>query len=183
MSDFGLPGRLFWLERAQFLFWSFGSISASSLVYLITEKCRTVALLPLQINNNFRKFMAFCNRFIYAISVIVPFEVVGLISGLSGFNGSKFAALMALKCFLSIPLQFLARISFSKYQKVLESQLNRLPERFVSISTSIFNFFESSSFVLSTRQAVNAALYLFLCAAAIQVIANTRVYKRNLRSN
>ena len=179
--NFGLPGRLFWLEREHFFSWSFGAISASVLVYFITEKCRTA--LPLQINRNFRSFLAFCNRFIYALAIFVPFELVGLISGLSGFDGQKFGTLMVLRAFLSIPLQLSSRIFFSKYQKVFESQISRLPQQVLDVSSSIFHFFDSSSYVMCARQALNAALYLFLCAAVIQVTANTRVYKLSTRNN
>lgn len=173
----GLPARLFWLERAQFVSWTLGSVSAALFVFLVSEKGRTA--LPLQINRNFRKFMAFCNRFVYSLAVVVPFEFVGLISGLSGFSGNKFGSLMLLNSSLAIPLQFASRIFYAKYQKVFETQLAaRLPDRVISISSAIFNFFDSSIYFQSSRQAVNAAIYLFLCAAAVQVIANTRLYKR-----
>lgn len=182
LNFLGLPGRLVQLEKEHFVSWTVGAILASFLVYSIAGKCRTALGSGLQVNSSFRKSMAFCNRNVAFIAAIAPFEVAGLISGLSGFNGNKFATLMVIKAFISVPLQFAARIFFAKYQQAFEAQFNRLPAFAVNSIISVFNFFDASVYVLYARQALNATLYLFLCAAAVQVIANARVYKRNLRA-
>lgn len=169
----GLPGRLFWLTREQFIAWSLGSIVASTVVYFITKKCRTA--LPIT-NKTLRNILNLSARFSFFIAAFSPFEVVGLISGFSGFENGKFLALLASKAFIAIPLQFAVRILAAKNQNEINSRIEKLPLSF----KSIIGFFTDSIYILKSRQFINCALYTLLCAAAVQVIANTRVYK-NLR--
>lgn len=175
----GLPGRLFWLTREQFLAWSFGSAVASVLTFAAASKART-ALPFITTNKTFREFFAFFQRraFIFAL---LPFEIVGLFAGFSGFEGKSFTTLVAFKTFVGVPLYFASKTIFAKYASVIASQLaSRIPSSPVAFAA--LQKASESVFVFRTRQAFNAALYIVICAAAVQVIANTRLYK-NLRSN
>lgn len=165
--DFGLPGRLFWLTREHFLSWSAGAVTASLLVFFVTRKARTA--LPIQTNQTLRKSLNLAARFALILAVFSPFEVVGLVSGFSGLKGSKFAALLAGKLFFALPLQFAFRILTVKNQKFISAQFDRFPIKFP------FDF----SIAFLARQILNAALYIVIGAAAIQVIANARVYKKH----
>lgn len=170
--DGGLAGRLVWLTREQFLAWTVGALTASLLLFLVTRKARTALLL--QSNQKSRYLLNLAARFAVVIAAFSPFEAVGFISGFSGFTGSKVAALLALKAFIALPLQFAAKVLFAKNQKFISAQINRIPA-FLSKSTAFISEF---SHLLISRQILNAILYTFICAAAIQVIANNRVYKK-----
>lgn len=167
-ADGGLAGRLFWLTREQFLVWAAGSLIASLTVFLVSRKARTA--LPIQTNQKMRKCLNLAVRLVFLVAALSPVEAVGLISGFAGFEGTKFAVLLALKAFFALPLQFACKVLIAKHQKLISAQLERLP-----VIISQFSF-ESVPLSL-IRQILNAVLYTFICAAAIQVIANSRVYK------
>ena len=165
--DGGLAGRLFWLTREQFLSWTAGTLTASLLVFLVARKASTA--LPLKT----RKILNLAARLVFLFAALSPFEVIGLISGFASFEGSKFAILLTLKALIAVPLQFAFRILFAKNQKFIASQIDRLPAILTKIS------FIGSSRLLLGRQILNVALYTVILAAAIQVIANSRVYKKH----
>lgn len=170
--DFGLPGRLFWLTREQFVAWSVGTLFASTLIYFVSRKCRTA--LPLQSNKNVLNILKFATKLVFPAAALLPFEVSGLISGLSDFSGKQFILVLAVKAFIGIPFQFANSILFSKFQKSIEKAL---------LSHLNFSFNINSVHLLWARQAANAALYVLICAAAIQVIANSRLYYKNYGNN
>lgn len=170
--DFGLPGRLFWLTREQFVAWTFGVLVASTLIFFGSRKSRTA--LPLQTNKILRNFLKFAPKFVFLAAAFLPFEFSGLVSGLSGFSGKQFTWILAAKTFIGIPFQFGSSILFSKYQKSIQKAFSRFPVISVNIN---------SVYLLWARQASNAALYVFICAAVVQVIANSRLYYKNYRNN
>lgn len=164
--DGGLAGRLFWLTREQFLAWTVGTLTASLLTFLVTRKASTA--LPLET----RKYLNLAVRSVFLLAAFSPFEAIGLISGFANFKGSKFVILMVLKTLIAVPLQFAFKVLYSKNQKFIANQFARLPVILTKVSLE-------SSYLLLVRQILSAALYTVILAAAIQVIANARVYKNH----
>lgn len=174
LFDFGLPGRLFWLTREQFFAWTFGTLAASTLIFFLARKSRTA--LPLETNAKLRKFLNFSAKLVYPAAIFLPYETSGLISGFSGFSGKQFFYLLMVKLFLGIPFQFTNSILIAKFQKYFTNL------HFFSFSfPSAFPLFQTH--LLWARQAVNSALYVIICAAAVQVIANARLHNKNHRIN
>lgn len=164
--DGGLAGRLFWLTREQFFAWTVGTLTASLLTFLVTRKANTA--LPLKT----RKYLNLAVRSVFLFAAFSPFEAVGLISGFANFKGFKFAILLVLKALIAVPLQFAFKVLYAKNQKFIANRLARLPAILTKFS------FESSHLLL-VRQILSAALYTVILAAAIQVIANSRAYKKH----
>lgn len=164
--DGGLAGRLFWLTKEQFLAWTAGTLTASLLVFLVSRKANTA--LPLRS----RKVLVSVVSLVIFIATFSPFEAIGLISGLASFDGAKFATLLTLKALIAVPLQFAFKFIYAKKQKFIDDQFSRLPAILSKIS------FDHAQLHI-VRQILNTALYTVIIAAAVQVIANSRVYKKH----
>jgi hypothetical protein len=164
--DGGLAGRLFWLTKEQFLAWTAGTLTASLLVFIVSRKANTA--LPLRS----RKVLVSAVSLVIFIATFSPFEAIGLISGLASFDGGKFATLLTLKALIAVPLQFAFKFIYAKKQKFIDDQFSRLPAILSKIS------FDHTQLHI-VRQILNTALYTVIIAAAVQVIANSRVYKKH----
>lgn len=175
--DAGLPGRLFWLTREQFLAYTSGAAFSSVLTFLAARKAHTA--LPLATNQISRKILTNSRRFVFILAALAPFEAAALVAGFSGFEGQKFAQLLALRTFVAVPLNFVSKMLFAKNQKVFTAQFALLPTNFTSFFTQSAKFFNESSQILKARQFFNAFLYVVIIAAAVQVIANNYVYHKN----
>jgi hypothetical protein len=175
----GLPGKLVWLTREQVFAWIAGTATASLIAFSVASKART-AMSFWATNKTAHKALQVSTRFA-PVTAVLPFELVGFIAGFSGLSSSTFAKLLVIRTVLSAPLFFASKALYAKHAAFISAQVNQIPnaERIITAFTQ----FTQSIFLIRARQSINFAIYLVICAAAIQVIANTRLYKSIRSSN